>query len=132
MRENSSFQEPDAVKAVLDWNPPVADQGLTPSTLVTSANGKVNPTLGTWSLATWSRANGALRAGFAASSCICKSCSATASSGGELDASAPGTWHLEHGAAGLSHPEALKGWWGMNEGRWRVRIPAAGLSALLQ
>ena len=30
--ENSSFQEPNAVKAALLWNPPVADQGLTPST----------------------------------------------------------------------------------------------------
>ena len=89
--ENSSFQEPNAIKAALDWNPPVADQGLTPSTLVTSGNGKVQPTLGTWSLATWSRANGLFRAGYAASSWICKGCSATSSSSAS---STLGTWGL--------------------------------------
>jgi serine protease AprX len=89
--ENSSFQEPSAIKAALLWNPPVADEGLTPSTLVTKSNGSVQPTLGTWSLATWSRANGLFRAGFAASSWICKGCSATSSSSAS---STLGTWGL--------------------------------------
>ncbi len=88
---NSSLREPDAVRAVLDWNPTVADQGLTPSGLLNTATGVVNTTLGTWSLATWSRANGALRAGFAGSSYTCKTC--TANGGGSVDSSL-GTWNM--------------------------------------
>jgi serine protease AprX len=76
--DNSSLQEPNAVKAVLNWNPPVADQGLTPSSLLNTHGGSVNLTLGTWSLATWSRANGALRAGYG-QSYVCKTCAAKAS-----------------------------------------------------
>jgi serine protease AprX len=89
--ENSSVQEPNAVKAALNWNPPVANQGLTPSNLIDAGTGNINYTLGTWSLATWSRANGALRAGFASSSWSCKNCSATAS--GVVNSSL-GTWGL--------------------------------------
>ncbi len=88
--ENPSLQEPNAVKAVLDWNPPVANQGLTPNKLI-DATGNVNYTLGTWSLATWSRANGALRAGYAGSSYTCKSCSAH---NGDSVNSSLGTWGL--------------------------------------
>ena len=60
--ENSSFQEPNAVKAALLWNPPVADQGLTPSTLINGATGNINYNLSSWSLSSWSRAKGPLRA----------------------------------------------------------------------
>jgi hypothetical protein len=88
--DNSSVQEPSAVKAVLAWNPPAADQGLTPSSLINAATGAVKYTLGTWSLATWSRANGALRAGFAGQSYTCKTCAA---SGDSVNASL-GTWNL--------------------------------------
>jgi serine protease AprX len=89
--ENSSLQEPNAIKAVLDWNPPVADQGLTPSKLIDQATGNVNYDLGTWSLATWSRADGALRAGYAGSSYTCKTCSAA---NGDSVNSSLGTWNL--------------------------------------
>jgi serine protease AprX len=80
--ENGSFQEPNAVKAVLNWNPVLADQGLTPSSLLNTATGEVNLNLATWNLATWNRASGALRAGYtnSDSSYTCKTCSATASS----------------------------------------------------
>jgi serine protease AprX len=88
---NSSVQEPNAVKAVLSWNPPVADQGLTPSSLLTTHGGKIDLTLSTWSLATWSRANGALRAGYAGQSYTCKTCAAHA--GGSASSSL-GTWGL--------------------------------------
>ncbi len=88
---NASLQEPNAVKAVLNWNPPVADQGLTPSSLLTGGHGGVNLTLGTWSLATWSRANGALRASYAGQSYTCKSCAAK--SNGTANSSL-GTWGL--------------------------------------
>ncbi len=89
--DNSSLQEPNAVKAVLNWNPPVANQGLTPNELIDPATGVVNYTLSTWSLATWSRTNGALRAGYAGSSYSCKSCSA---GNGDTVKSSLGTWNL--------------------------------------
>lgn len=84
--ENSSFQEPNAVKAALLWNPPVADQGLTPSTLVSAATGNIN-----YNLSSWSRAKGPLRAGFALSSWSCDSCSATSGAGA---APSLGSWSL--------------------------------------
>jgi serine protease AprX len=87
--ENSSLQEPNAVKAVLNWNPQAADQGLTPSNLLTG-HGDVNLSLATWSLATWSRASGALRTEYG-QSYICKNCGATGS--GSVNSSL-GTWNL--------------------------------------
>jgi serine protease AprX len=89
--ENSSFQEPNAVKAALLWNPPVADQGLTPSTLVSVATGDINYNLSSWSLSSWSRAKGPLRAGFALSSWSCDSCSATSGAGA---APSLGSWSV--------------------------------------
>jgi serine protease AprX len=88
--DNPSLQEPNAVKAVLNWNPPAADQGLTPSNLLTNGHGGVDLTLGTWSLATWSRADGALRAGYG-QSYVCKTCAATGN--GTVNSSL-GTWNL--------------------------------------
>jgi len=89
--ENSSFQEPNAVKAALLWTPPVADQGLTPSTLVNDTTGNINYDLSSWSLSTWSRAKGPLRAGFALSSWSCDSC--LAASGAAAEPSL-GSWSL--------------------------------------
>jgi serine protease AprX len=81
--DNPSLQEPNAIKAALDWNPPLADQGLTPSTLLNPSTGNVNYTWATWSFATWSRATGLLRAGYApGKSYDCTSCSAQTSSSG--------------------------------------------------
>jgi hypothetical protein len=76
--ENSSFQEPNAVKAALDFNPPQADQNVTPSSLLAGGSGEVIPQLATWSLATWSRATGLLRAGYTDRSYSCSSCEAAA------------------------------------------------------
>jgi serine protease AprX len=89
--ENSSFQEPNAVKAALLWNPPLADQGLTPNALVSAATGNINYDLSSWSLSSWSRARGPLRAGFALSSWSCNSC---ATSSGAGAAPSLGTWSL--------------------------------------
>jgi serine protease AprX len=89
--ENASAQEPNAVKAVLTWNPTLADQGLTPSSLVNVTSGQINLNLATWSLATWSRATGALRAGYADSSYTCKTCAAT---GNDTVNSSLATWGL--------------------------------------
>ena len=78
--DNPSLQEPNAVKAVLDWNPPVADQGLTPSTLLTGRTATSTTRWATWSFATWSRATGLLRAGYTGKSYDCTTCSNTPSS----------------------------------------------------
>jgi serine protease AprX len=77
--ENSSFQEPNAVKAALLWNPPVADQGLTPSSLINGTTGDINYSLSRWSLSSWTRAKGPLRAGYALSSWNCADCTASGS-----------------------------------------------------
>ena len=49
--ENSSFQGANAVKAALLWHPRLADQGLTPSTLVTATTGTIDYNLPRWSRA---------------------------------------------------------------------------------
>ncbi len=79
--DNSSFQEPNAVKAALLWNPQAANEGLTPNNLVNAATGNIDYSLSSWSLSSWSRANGPLRAGFALSSWSCKDCTSTSSPG---------------------------------------------------
>jgi serine protease AprX len=89
--ENSSFQEPNAIKAALDFNPPDANQNLTPSNLLQGGAGSVNPQLATWSLATWSRATGLLHAGYADKSYSCSSCEAAAN--GNVNSSLA-TWGL--------------------------------------
>jgi serine protease AprX len=73
---NPSIQEVDAGKLVDLWPAPVADQGLTPSTLLSGASGNIKFTQSSWSQANWSQATGSLSAGFAKSSWSC-TCSAT-------------------------------------------------------
>jgi serine protease AprX len=89
--DNPSLQEPNAVKAILNWNPPVADQGLTPSKLINTATGSVDYSLSTWTISTWSRATGTLRAGYTGSSYTCKSCSA---GNGDTVNSSVSTWSM--------------------------------------
>jgi serine protease AprX len=94
--ENSSFEEPNAIKAALDLNPPLADQGLIPSSLLNTTTGNINYNLATWSLATWSRATGLLRAGYTDKSYDCTTCSAkpSASVGSSLATWGLATWGL--------------------------------------
>jgi serine protease AprX len=89
--DNSSFQEPNAVKAALVWNPPLADQGLTPSSLINTTTGAVNYNLSSWNLSSWNRAKGSLRAGYALSSWNCDNCTASGSGAGA--APALGSWN---------------------------------------
>ncbi|HTX45919.1 MAG TPA: S8 family peptidase [Solirubrobacteraceae bacterium] len=89
--DNSSFQEPNAVKAALLWSPPLADQGLTPSTLIDTTTGNINYNLSSWNLSSWNRAKGPLRAGFALSSWNCSDCTA---SGGEGASPTLGSWNV--------------------------------------
>ena len=58
---NQSIQLPNAVKFGMDLNPRVANQGLTPSQLL-SSNGNI---AGDWSFSSWSVARGDLKAPFA-------------------------------------------------------------------
>jgi hypothetical protein len=75
---------------VLDFNPRPANQGLTPSQLLGS-DGNVNPSMGSWSMGSWSTAQGALSAPFAMGSWSCESC--TASSGDPAGVnSSMGSW----------------------------------------
>ncbi len=70
---NPNFQEPDAMKLATLWNPPLADQNLTPNTLITDGQGDINYGTSSWSQSSWSTATGALAADFAQSSwsCVC-------------------------------------------------------------
>jgi serine protease AprX len=70
VRALPGIQEPNAVKVALDYNPAAADQGLTPSTLLTST-GNIT---GNWSFSSWSVAEGGLKAPFAFASWSCASC----------------------------------------------------------
>ena len=63
----------------------------TPNTLVSAQTGNINYNLSSWSLSSWSRAKGPLRAGFALSSWSCKDC--TSGSGTAADPSL-GSWSL--------------------------------------
>jgi serine protease AprX len=66
--------EPNAVKVELLANPPAANRGLTPSSLITGPSGQVNYGFGSWSFGSWSIAKGSLSAGFALSSWSCADC----------------------------------------------------------
>jgi serine protease AprX len=74
--DSSSFQEPDAMKLARVWNPPLADQGLTPNTLIADSAGDIDYTRSSWSRSSWSVATGSLSADFARSSWSCN-CSLT-------------------------------------------------------
>ena len=80
--DNSSTQIPDAMKMSWLWNPPAANQGLTPNSLITDSQGNIDYTRSTWSRSTWSTATGTLSAGFARSSW---SCTCTAGSSSSID-----------------------------------------------
>ncbi len=70
VRALDALQEPNAVKVALDYDPQPADQGLTPSQLITSSG----DVAGDWSFSSWATAQGALKAPFAFSSWACASC----------------------------------------------------------
>jgi serine protease AprX len=77
-KANRAIDEVSAFAAVLLPFAPLADQGLTPSTLLKGKNGAIDYSRSTWSRSRWSQAQGALNAGFARSSWSC-SCGQTSS-----------------------------------------------------
>jgi serine protease AprX len=70
VRALPGIQEPNAVRVAADTNPPAANQGLTPSTLLNAAGNLT----GNWSFSSWSVAQGGLKAPFAFASWSCASC----------------------------------------------------------
>jgi serine protease AprX len=95
----AEVQEVSGAKAALLPDPPVANRGVRPSSLIADAAGNINYNLSSWSLSSWSVAKGTLSAGFALSSWSCGSCSGT--HGGAVDPSLSswtlGSWstHLD-------------------------------------
>jgi serine protease AprX len=78
---NPALHEVDAAKLTALWQVPLADQGLTPNSLIADANGNIDYSQSSWSQSSWSQASGALSAGFAQSSWSC-SCSTSGDSVG--------------------------------------------------
>jgi serine protease AprX len=70
-KSNRAIDEVSAFAAVLMPFAPLADQGLTPSTLLKGKNGQIDYSRSTWSRSRWSQAQGNLEAGFARSSWSC-------------------------------------------------------------
>jgi serine protease AprX len=70
-KSNRAIDEVSALAAVLLPFAPLADQGLTPSTLLKGKNGQIDYSRSTWSRSRWSQAQGNLDAGFARSSWSC-------------------------------------------------------------
>ena len=76
-----------AIKAVAAGNVPVANQGLTPNTLVSAANGDIDYSRSSWSRSSWSAADSSLGLDFARSSWSRSSWSSTNSDGVEVSRS---------------------------------------------
>ncbi|HTX32972.1 MAG TPA: S8 family serine peptidase [Solirubrobacteraceae bacterium] len=71
--DNSSIQIPDAMKLAFLYSPQLADQGLTPNSLIMDSQGDINYGAASWTRSTWSQATGTSAADFARStwSCTC-------------------------------------------------------------
>lgn len=67
-------REVDAAAADWDGNPPPADQGLTPSTLIDPSTGDIDYDAASWSAASWSAAAAPQAASWSAASWSCVSC----------------------------------------------------------
>ena len=67
-----------AVAADRDYDAPLADQGLTPNTLIDPATGDVDPTSASWSSASWSTATAPQSASWSSASWSCLTCSSSA------------------------------------------------------
>jgi serine protease AprX len=76
-----------AIRSVAAGNVPVANQGLTPNTLVSAANGDIDYSRSSWSRSSWSSADSSLGLDFARSSWSRSSWSSTNSDGVEVSRS---------------------------------------------
>jgi serine protease AprX len=84
---STSIQEVDATKLGMVWPMPVADQGLTPNTLIAGPNGDINYSQSSWSQSSWSSATGPLSASFAQSSWSCSCLAGSGDSAGPSQSS---------------------------------------------
>ena len=87
---NSRFPAVDvyaAIKSVAAGNVPVANQGLTPNTLVSASNGDIDYSRSSWSRSSWSTADSSLGLDFTRSSWSRSSWSSTNSAGVETSRS---------------------------------------------
>jgi serine protease AprX len=87
---NSRFPAVDvyaAIRSVAAGNIPVANQGLTPNTLVSATTGDIDYTRSSWSRSSWSTADSSLGLDFARSSWSRSSWSSTNSAGVEVSRS---------------------------------------------
>ena len=87
---NSRFPAVDvyaAIKSVAAGNVPVANQGLTPNTLVSATSGDIDYTRSSWSRSSWSTADSSLGLDFTRSSWSRSSWSSTDSTGVEVSRS---------------------------------------------
>src|SRR5579884_3004140 len=95
---NPNIQEPDGMKLGMLWNPPVANQGLTPNSLISDSQGDINYNTSSWSTSSWSTASGSFAAPYAQSSFTC-SCmqSSTGSVGPSTSSWSTSSWSTYFG-----------------------------------
>jgi serine protease AprX len=89
---NPNFQQPDALKLLMVYNPPLADQGLTPNSLITDPQGDINYSTSSWSQSSWSTAQGSLSANFAQSSWSCTCSTGSGSVGPSTSSWSTSSW----------------------------------------
>jgi serine protease AprX len=94
---NPSIQEDDALKLGTLSSVPAANQGLTPSSLLTDASGNINYSQSSWSQSSWSQASGGLSAGFAQSSWSCSCTTSTGTVGPSQSSWSTSSWSTYFG-----------------------------------
>jgi len=94
---NQNFQEPDAMRLAGVWNPPLADQGLTPNSLISDSQGDINYSTSSWSQSSWNTASGSLSAPFATSSWSCSCMSGSSTVGTSTSSWSTSSWSTYFG-----------------------------------
>ena len=94
---NPNIQEPDAMRLASVWNPPLADQGLTPNSLISNSQGDINYSTSSWSRSSWSQASGSLAAPFATSSWSCSCMSGSSGVGTSTSSWSTSSWSTYFG-----------------------------------
>jgi serine protease AprX len=94
---NQNFQEPEAMRLAMVWNPPLADQGLTPNSLISDSQGDINYSTSSWSRSSWSQASGSLAAPFATSSWSCSCMSGSSTVGTSTSSWSTSSWSTYFG-----------------------------------
>jgi serine protease AprX len=104
---NGAGVEVDAAAADRDYGAPLADQNLTPSTMLDPGTGDIDYNAASWSAASWSSATDPLAASWSAASWSCEDCSAPAD---PTDGSGSGTGDTGGGVAPTAASWSSLGW----------------------